>query len=360
MPVYNSGEYLKTAVDSILNQSFKDIELILVDDGSTDGSSEHCDEYARKDSRVRVIHQKNGGICNARNAALKIAKGEYIGFSDHDDEFALGAFEKAYSFATKNNLDMVKFGHKAIKTDGKTVLKIWNFEYEEKIYEAKESLQHYLEMLKRGQMECVWDSLYRKEFLGRHDLWLNPDFTAGGEDVDFNGRVMGKSPKIGIMHDVFYYHYIRVGFSTSTKFKEVNIKNALSFPMRLNEYLSSTDSDKIYRNNKELYAEIIIRRSVGSLLFGTAMPACNYKKKEIRSLLKQISEDRAINPCFWKASKMKLLRKSLKYGILYWAFTKGYYNLCISLYHLRNDRDKARSNVVVSNVLNKLNGGVKM
>lgn len=74
MPVYNSGKYLNTAVDSILNQSFKDIELILVDDGSTDGSSEHCDEYAWKDSRVKVIHQKNGGICNARNAALKIAK----------------------------------------------------------------------------------------------------------------------------------------------------------------------------------------------------------------------------------------------------------------------------------------------
>ncbi|MDN0066645.1 glycosyltransferase family 2 protein [Bacteroides gallinaceum] len=359
MPVYNSGEYLKTAVDSILNQSLKEIELILVDDGSTDGSSERCDEYAQQDNRVVVIHQKNGGICNARNAALKITRGEYIGFSDHDDEFALEAFEKAYSFATKNNLDMVKFGHKAIKTDGKAILKIWSFEYEEKIYEAKESLKHYLEMLYCGQMECVWDSLYRKEFLDRYDLRLNPDFTAGEEDVDFNGRVLGNSPKIGIMPEVFYYHYIRVGFSTSTKFKEVNIRNAISFPMRLNEYLSSADSDKIYRNNKELYAETIIYRSVGSLLFGTAMPACNYTKKEIRSLLKQISEDRDIYPCFWKASKMKILRKSLKYGILYWAFTKGYYNLCISLYHLRNSRDKASSNAVISNVLNKLNGGAK-
>ena len=79
MPVYNSGEYLQTAVDSILSQSLKDIELILVDDGSTDGSSEKCDEYAKKDKRVVVIHQRNGGICNARNAALKIARGEYIG-----------------------------------------------------------------------------------------------------------------------------------------------------------------------------------------------------------------------------------------------------------------------------------------
>ena len=78
MPVYNSGEYLKTAVDSILSQSLKEIELILVDDGSTDGSSERCDEYAAKDSRVVVIHQKNGGICNARNAALKMPRGNIL------------------------------------------------------------------------------------------------------------------------------------------------------------------------------------------------------------------------------------------------------------------------------------------
>lgn len=90
-------------MDSILSQSLKDIELILVDDGSTDGSSEKCDEYAKQDCRVVVIHQKNGGICNARNAALKIARGEYIGFSDHDDEFIQGCHEAAYSFAFSIN-----------------------------------------------------------------------------------------------------------------------------------------------------------------------------------------------------------------------------------------------------------------
>lgn len=349
LPVYNSGPYLHTAVSSILNQTFKGLELILVDDGSTDGSSEHCDEYARQDNRVVVIHQKNQGICNARNVALKIAKGEYIGFSDHDDEFVTEAFEKAYAFAKIHDVDMVKFGHEAIKTNGNAVLKVLRFKFEEKIYEAEESLKHYLDMLNCGQMECVWDSLYKKEFLDRHDLRFDPDFTAGGEDVDFNGRVLAKSPKIGIMPDVFYYHYIRVGFSTSTKFKEINVKNAINFPLRLNEYLSSANLDKIYHDNKELYAGTIIRRSVGSLLFGTTMPACNYTNEMIRSLLKQIRYDKAIHSSFWKASKIKMLRKNFKYGILYWAFTNGYYNLCISLYHLRKDRGKVKSNKVKSN-----------
>lgn len=109
MPVYNSGEYLQTAVDSILSQSLKDIELILVDDGSTDGSSEKCEECAKKDKRVVVIHQRNGGICNARNAALKIARGEYIGFSDHDDEYLPGLLEDNYKLCITQNLDFVKF-----------------------------------------------------------------------------------------------------------------------------------------------------------------------------------------------------------------------------------------------------------
>lgn len=87
MPVYNSGKYLDIAVKSILSQSLREIELILVDDGSTDGSSEQCDRYALLDNRVVVLHQKNGGICNARNNALKRAKGEYIAFSDHDDAY---------------------------------------------------------------------------------------------------------------------------------------------------------------------------------------------------------------------------------------------------------------------------------
>ena len=73
VPVYNVEKYLRECLDSILNQSLKEMELILVDDGSNDGSSERCAEYAKNDNRVVVIHQKNGGICNARNAALKIA-----------------------------------------------------------------------------------------------------------------------------------------------------------------------------------------------------------------------------------------------------------------------------------------------
>ena len=138
MPVYNSGEYLKTAVDSILSQSLKEIELILVDDGSTDGSSEKCDEYAKKDKRVVVIHQKNGGICNARNAALKVARGEYIGFSDHDDEYVPGYLEHAYNAAIFNNADLVKVGKREYIIQGNKVLRIKQSNLPSRVYHQED------------------------------------------------------------------------------------------------------------------------------------------------------------------------------------------------------------------------------
>ena len=85
VPVYNSEKYLGVCIDSILSQSFRDFELILVDDGSKDSSAQICDEYASQDKRVRVIHKVNGGVSAARNDGLDIAKGEYVTFIDSDD-----------------------------------------------------------------------------------------------------------------------------------------------------------------------------------------------------------------------------------------------------------------------------------
>ena len=101
MPVYNSGHYLDDAVKSVLSQDFDSFELILVDDGSTDGTSEKCDILSQNDKRVVVIHQSNGGICNARNEAIKIARGEYLAFADHDDTYCQGLLNNAYMIATR-------------------------------------------------------------------------------------------------------------------------------------------------------------------------------------------------------------------------------------------------------------------
>ena len=93
IPVYNVEQYLNRCIDSVINQTYKNLEIILIDDGSTDNSGKICDEYALKDNRIKVIHKENGGVSSARNVGLDIAKGEYIGFVDSDDFIELDMYE---------------------------------------------------------------------------------------------------------------------------------------------------------------------------------------------------------------------------------------------------------------------------
>lgn len=106
VPVYNVEKYLKKCIDSILTQTFEDFELILVDDGSPDNSGAICDQYAKKDTRVRVIHKENGGLSSARNAGIEVAQGKYLGFVDSDDYIAKDMYELLYNNIIKEDADM--------------------------------------------------------------------------------------------------------------------------------------------------------------------------------------------------------------------------------------------------------------
>lgn len=106
IPVYNTEEYLSTTIEMLIKQTYKNLEIILVDDGSTDNSGKICDEYAQKDSRIKVIHQKNSGVSFARNAGMDIAKGDYIGFCDSDDLPDNDLYETLYNLANKHNCDL--------------------------------------------------------------------------------------------------------------------------------------------------------------------------------------------------------------------------------------------------------------
>lgn len=120
VPVYNVEPYLRRCIDSILSQTFVDFELILVDDGSPDECPAICDEYAKKDSRVKVVHKKNGGISDARNVGLDNAVGRYIGFVDSDDWIDKDMYETLMSMAVKHQADIVSIG-------------IRNYDYQEKL-----------------------------------------------------------------------------------------------------------------------------------------------------------------------------------------------------------------------------------
>ena len=122
VPVYNVESYLRKCVDSIINQTYKNLEIILVDDGSPDNCGKICDEYAQHDSRVKVIHKENGGLSDARNAGIDMAEGEYLTFVDSDDYIAEDMIEKLYKQLLKDNSDMSLCSFKYVDESGDEIL----------------------------------------------------------------------------------------------------------------------------------------------------------------------------------------------------------------------------------------------
>ena len=120
IPVYNVAPYLDRCIQSACTQTYKNIEIILIDDGSTDESGEKCDHWAEKDSRIVVVHQKNSGVSAARNTGLDIANGKYISFLDSDDEFIPYTIERALCNFTVDT-DLVSFGYNIVNSDNKSL-----------------------------------------------------------------------------------------------------------------------------------------------------------------------------------------------------------------------------------------------
>lgn len=155
VPVYNVAQYLPQCVDSILSQDYGDLEVILIDDGSTDASGELCDRYAAKDSRVRVIHQKNGGAAAAKNAGLRIASGDYLTFADSDDYLEPGA----YSFLMKT---LQETGADAVQGAFREVYR--NRTEEQRISEEiLEDYDYLLRFPKDFSCALLWNKLYQRE-----------------------------------------------------------------------------------------------------------------------------------------------------------------------------------------------------
>ena len=126
VPVYNVEKYLNRCIDSILLQTYNNIEILLIDDGSLDKSSQICDEYMKKDKRIKVIHKKNGGLSDARNAGIDIARGKYITFIDSDDSVEKDLVEYLYKLVINFNTKMSICSHRVIFDEGKRIKVLGN------------------------------------------------------------------------------------------------------------------------------------------------------------------------------------------------------------------------------------------
>lgn len=162
VPVYNVERYLTECVDSILNQTFRDFELVLVDDGSKDNSGKLCDEYAQKDSRIKVIHKENGGLSDARNAGIAVAKGEYIGFVDSDDCVNQDMFFKLYELVQEYRAEIAICSFSQIDQDGSLGESFIDLENEQVISKML-AQEKYFEGYSQAMIYTVaWNKLYKR------------------------------------------------------------------------------------------------------------------------------------------------------------------------------------------------------
>lgn len=215
VPVYNSEKYLRRCVDSILAQTLKEIEIILVNDGSTDQSSTICDEYA-KNQNIKVIHQKNSGPATARNVGIQSATGEYIGFVDSDDYIAPEMYEALYNRANMDNIDIVTCGYNIVEGTKVTTKSI---PLEPNRIINKTELNKLL-CTANGKhlLWFPWKSIYRTEIVHKNNI-LFPNLNNGEETIFILECLLNS--KSMYYRDKPYYNYVQTPDSlTRVKYKE--------------------------------------------------------------------------------------------------------------------------------------------
>ena len=206
VPVYKAEQYIHECVDSILNQIYTDFELILIDDGSPDNCGRICDEYARKDNRIKVIHQKNSGVSVARNKGVEVSTGKYISFVDSDDYISPEMYSTLMDTALSSDADIIKCGYQEFDNLG--LGRIRKFDRKLDYIESKEAiLKCYFEGV---LFVVVWNAIYKRE------LVQSVKYPIGliAEDNYVSGMYLARASKVCIVDKVLYfYRYNESGLS---------------------------------------------------------------------------------------------------------------------------------------------------
>lgn len=255
VPVYNVEIYLKECLDSIISQTYLALEIIIIDDGSTDKSFEICKNYENRDSRVVLIHKENGGISSARNIGLDNAKGKYIVFIDPDDIVETDYIEFLYSMIKKNETDIAMCGHKRFKHK----IKKCDIIYETRKISNKECLQEILYQHNQTAMiVSPWGKIYKKE------IFNNITYPEGriNEDLYIIGEILNMCNEISVNDTAKYYYRIREKSITEQGFKKNRMdiifasKNVLEYVKKEFPEIINSAISMLYSRSVEMLTEI--------------------------------------------------------------------------------------------------------
>ena len=321
VPVYNAEKDLDRCVNSILNQTYRDIEVILVDDGSPDNSPCICDGFSHKDSRVRVIHKENGGVSTARNAGLDAAQGDYIAFVDSDDFIEPDMYEKMMNIAEKYSCDVVMCD--CIKDFGKHS-EIYTHNIKEGFYDLKKLKDEYYNHLlimenieypaTISNVTILW-----KSTLNKKEMRYQPGVRFS-EDLLFGAKLLRRAESFYYMKNVALYHYVMNPQSASHTYVKDKWKDYLLLHSRIKAEFEN-DKEFDFSRQIDLCLLFFIYNTVGEI-YGAEI-----SKQEKLSKIKEVLQSSAVQEMF-KRVKISSLKVPSKLKVLTFLYK---HQLCLNI-----------------------------
>ena len=204
LPIYNVEDYLEKCVESVRNQTYKNLQIILVDDGAKDSCPQICDRLAQEDSRIKVIHKENGGLSSARNAGYKAADGDYLMYIDSDDVIKPDIVEKCIVRARQENADMVIFGYEKVDEIGHV---LETCTWGDKVLNHNEMIEYLYEGITQMSFGYAWNKLYKKSVLDESGVLADSEII-DREDLVYNMELLPYLRKV-VYLDYAGYEYLQ-------------------------------------------------------------------------------------------------------------------------------------------------------
>lgn len=302
IPVYNSERYLPRCLNSVIGQTYRNLEIILINDGSNDRSGQICDEYAERDQRIKVKHQENGGVSSARNVGLDTATGKYLQFADCDDYLDTNMVEKMLFAINTNGAEVAICGLKQIDASSGRCLDDTRF-LEEGLYGYDGFLLILPTLYSLGLTNAPWNKIYRTSFIRAKSIRFEEEMDYG-EDLMFNMDVFKKGHSFQLLAESLYNYVQYNGFSTLASRRRRNMHEiqVKLFAELTSIYVNTTGNLDQLNALDKIHAEYVVR----ALL----LTADSYTLKDYSSYKSHIASivvDKALNDCFRDLSLQRRL-----------------------------------------------------
>ncbi len=330
VPVYNTEKYLSNCVESIRNQSLKDIEIILVDDGSKKICADLCDELAEKDARIKVVHKENGGAGIARNAGMAVATGKYLGFVDSDDFVSPAMYQALYNTAEEHSADLVLSGVRSVSESATSEENGEEKNYFDKVtlFEKEDIKNLLLGVVGARPNEpddsrygvSIWKNIYKTAIVRENNLEFSSERKILSEDTFFNVDFI-KNAKKAVGIPGAFYCYRNNGTSISKSYDKDRLNKLLAFFDEIENRLSGT----VEKDEYKLYVDRLTQGYVRVLCAHEIFHAQNEKNSfsHLRKRLKEIcTQDRVKNalksyPWYKLPVKQAVFAFAMKYKLYF-------------------------------------------